>query len=266
VIPGRQRRILPPTRYRHPGDVIRLITAGLVLAGAWAAALATHGTYAGASTTTVTALRLSATAGRALAGLMQAAFVVAAVAAIAATVRYRRFRLLASLAGGTLLTGAVLIGIIGLAGGERPAALSAGAWPWPVGPSLAGPALGAAAAGVVAAAPWLSRSWRRTGWIALWLAGATQLITGISSPMEVILAFAAGITVGAGVLVLFGVPDRRIGPEAIAAALGSAGLRVSHVQQAAVETKGSRPFVAAADDGSHLFIKVLGSDNRDADL
>ena len=100
----------------------------------------------------------------------------------------------------------------------------------------------------------------------MWLAGIAQLLTGISSPLEVVLAFAAGITVGAGVLVLFGVPDRRIGPDEIAAALGSAGLRVSHVAPAAVETKGSRPFVAVADDGTQVFVKVLGSDNRDADL
>jgi len=266
VAPGRQRRLLPHGRYRHPGDVIRLIAAGLVLAGTLAATLATHGTYAGASATTMAAVRFSTTAGHALAVLMQAAFAAAAIAAIAVTVRYRRFRLLASLAGGALLTSGILIGIIGLAGGEPPPAATAGAWPWLIGPSLASPALGAAAAGVVAAAPWLSRSWRRTAWLALWLAGAAQLITGISSPTEVILAFAAGITVGAGVLVLFGVPDRRIGAEAIAAALGSAGLRVSHVQQAAVETKGSRPFIAVAADGSQLFIKVLGSDNRDADL
>jgi glycosyltransferase 2 family protein len=268
VAPERQRRVLPPARYRHPGDVIRLLAAGLVLAGVAAVTYATHATYAGASATAVTALRLSTTAGRALAGLMTAAFVVAAVAAIAATLRYRRFRLLASLAGAALLTGAVLIGITGLAGGERPQALAAGAsqWRWLIGPSLASPLLGAAVAGVVTAAPWLSRPWRRTAWITLWLAGIAQLLTGISSPLEVVLAFAAGITVGAGVLVLFGVPDRRIGPDDIAAALGSAGLRVSHVAPAAVETKGSRPFVAVADDGTQVFIKVLGSDNRDADL
>src|SRR5512138_3910914 len=91
VAPGRQRRILPPARYRHPGDVIRLLVPGLVFAGTAAATLATHGTYAGASATAVTALRVSAPAGRALTGLMTAAFVVAAVAAMAATLRYRRF-------------------------------------------------------------------------------------------------------------------------------------------------------------------------------
>ena len=268
VAPGRQRRIVAPARYRHPGDVIRLVTAGLVLAVAGAVTYATHGTYAGPAATAVTAVRLSTTAGRVLTGVMTAAFAVAAIAAIAATLRYQRFRLLASLAGAALLTVAALAGIIVLAGGQRPRALAAGAsqWPWLLGPSLASPALGAAVAGVVAAAPWLSRPWRRTAWIALWLAGLAQLLTGISSAQEVILAFAAGVTVGAGVLVLFGVPDRRIGPDEIAAALGPAGLRVSHVAPAAVETKGSRPFTAAADDGSQLFIKVLGSDNRDADL
>ena len=65
---------------------------------------------------------------------------------------------------------------------------------------------------------------------------------------------------------LFGVPDRRIGPGAIAAALGSAGLPVTGVELAAVEAKGSRPFTAVAGDGEPLFIKVLGSDQRDADL
>ena len=185
------------------------------------------------------------------------------------TLRYRRFRLLVSLAGGAVLASAVLIGIIHLAGGERPRALAAGAgqWSWLTGASLVGPALLAAAvAGTVAAAPWLSRPWRRAAWIALWLAAVARLVTGTASPMEVVVAFAAGVTVGAGVLVLFGVPDRRIGPDGIAAALASAGLPVARVEPAAVEAKGSRPFIAAAEDGEPLFIKVLGSDQRDADL
>ena len=49
-------RLLPPARYRHPGDVIRLIIAGLVLAGALAVTVATHATYAGASAAAVAAL------------------------------------------------------------------------------------------------------------------------------------------------------------------------------------------------------------------
>jgi glycosyltransferase 2 family protein len=262
-------RFLPPARYRHPGDIIRLILAGLVLAGALAVTVITHATYAGASAAAVTAVAPSTVAGRVLAGLVQAAFAVAAIAAIAVTLHHRRFRLLASLAGVAVWAGAALIGVVQLAGGERPLALAAGAgpWSWLTGASLVGPALLAAAvAGTVAAAPWLSRPWRRTAWAALWLATVARLVTGTASPMEVVVAFAAGVAVGAGVLVLFGVPDRRIGPDGIAAALASAGLPVAHVEPAAVEAKGSRPFTAVAGDGEPLFIKVLGSDQRDADL
>jgi len=262
-------RLLRPARYRHPGDVIRLIIAGLVLAGALAVTVVTHATYAGASAAAVTAVAPSTLAGRVLAGLVQVVLVTAAAAALVLTLRYRRFRLLASLAGSAVLASAVVIGIIDLVGGQRPRDLATGAsqWPWLTGASLAGPALLAAAVAVtVAAAPWLSRPWRRTAWTTLWLVAVARLITGTASPMEVVLGFAAGVTVGAGALVLFGVPDRRIGPEGIAAALGSAGLPVTGVEPAAVEAKGSRPFVAAAGDGQPLFIKVLGSDQRDADL
>ena len=262
-------RFLPAARYRHPGDVIRLIIAGLVLAVALAVTVAAHATYAGASAAAVTAVAPSTVAGPVLAGLVQVLFVAAAVAAVVVTLRYRRFRLLASLAGVAVLAGAVVAGIVQLAGGERPRALTAGAghWSWLTGASLAGPAvLAAAVAGAVAAAPWLSRPWRRTAWITLWLAGVARLVTGTASPVEVVVAFAAGVTAGAGALVLFGVPDRRIGPDGIAAALASAGLPVTGVEPAAVEAKGSRPFIAAAEDGGPLFIKVLGSDQRDADL
>src|SRR6266496_1785614 len=193
----------------------------------------------------------------------------AALTAVVMTLRYRRFRLLVSLAGAAVLAGAVLIGIIHLADGQRPSALAAGGgqWWWLTGAPLISPALGAAAvAGTVAAAPWLSRPWRRTAWIALWLAAVVRLLTGTAAPVEAVVAFAAGITIGAGVLVLFGVPDRRAGPHEIAVALGSAGLPVVRVDPAAVEAKGSRAFVATAEDGEPLFIKVLGSDQRDADL
>jgi glycosyltransferase 2 family protein len=262
-------RLLPPARYRHPGDVIRLIIAGLVLAGALAVTAVTHGTYAGASATAVTAVAPSALAGRVLAGLVQALFAGAAAAAVILTLRYHRYRLLAGLAGSAVMASTIMIGIIYLAGGDRPRALAAGAgsWSWLTGASLLGPALGAAAvACTIAAAPWLTRPWRRTAWILLWLAAVVRLITGTASPVEVVLAFAAGVTVGAGSLVLFGVPDRRIGPAEIAVALGSAGLPVTRVDPAPVEAKGSRPFTAATVDGQSLFIKVLGSDQRDADL
>ena len=119
-------RLLSPARYRHPGDVIRLIIAGFVLAGALAVTVTAHATYAGASAAAVTAVAPSTLAGRVLAGLVQAVFIAAAAVAVVVTLRYRRYRLLLGLAGSAVLASAVVIGIIELAGGQRARVLAAG--------------------------------------------------------------------------------------------------------------------------------------------
>ena len=261
-------RFLPSTRYRHPGDVIRLVGSALVLTGMLGAVALAPNRLTGRGAAAVTWLG-SDPAGRLLTGLVQVALVLAAIAAVAATLRRRRFRRLAGLAAGAGTAGAVLAGIFYLAGDKHPHTVTAAAGhsSWLASAAFPGPALLAAAAAVtVAAAPWLSRPWRRTAWIALAAVGAARLVTATILPAELVLAFASGVTVGAAVLVAFGVPDRRIGSEGIAAALRSAGLPVASVEQARVVTKGSRPFVAVTDDGRRLFIKALGSDQRDADL
>jgi hypothetical protein len=180
--------------------MIRLI-AGLVLAGTLAVSVA-----AGASTSAVTAVTPSTTAGRVLAGLVQVLFVAAAIAALIVMLRYHRFRLLGSLAAGAVVASVVLAVIVHLAGGTRPRDLAAGGgrW-WLTDTSLAGAALLAATvAGTVIVAPLLGRPWRRTAWTALSLATVVLLIADTASPVEVLLAFAAGVAIGAGVLILFG--------------------------------------------------------------
>ena len=127
AVAPRGDRLLSPARYRHPGDVIRLIIAGLVLAGALAVAVTAHATYAGASATAMTAVAPSTLAGRVLAGLVHAVFVAAAAVAVGVTLRYRRYRLLLGLAGSAVLASAMVIGIIELAGVQRPRALTAAA-------------------------------------------------------------------------------------------------------------------------------------------
>ena len=261
-------RFLPSTRYRHPGDVIRLIGSGLVLTGMLAAVALAPNRLTGPGAAAVTWLG-SDPAGRLLTGLAQVTLVLAATAAVAATLRHRRFRRLAGLAAGAVTAGVLLAGILYLAGGKHPHTVTAatGHSSWLASAAFPGPALLAAAVAVaVAAAPWLSRPWRRATWIALAAVAAARLVTGTILPAELVLAFASGVTVGAAVLVVFGVPDRRTGAAGIAAALRSAGLPVASVEPAGVETKGSRPFVAFTDDGHGLFIKALGSDQRDADL
>ena len=155
------------------------------------------------------------TAGRVITGLVQVACLAAVAVVVAATLRRRRFRLLAGLTVGAAAAAVLAEGIFVLVGDQRPAALTAhlANGSWPAGAAFPAPALFASAAAVtVAAAPWLSRPWRRVAWLTLLLAAAVRIVAGTALPMELILALAAGVTVGAAVLVTFGVPDRRIGP------------------------------------------------------
>ena len=254
---------LPPSsRYRHPGDVIRLISAGLLLAGALIASAIAFRWLLGPAASVPGGLGV---AGQVITGLVQVACLAAAAVVIVATLRRRRFRLLAGLAAGAVAAAGLAYGIFALLGGERPAVLmtnqARGAWL--ASAAFPAPALFASAAAVVvAAAPWLSRPWRRAAWLTLLLAAAARLLAGAVLPMEVILALAAGVTVGAAVLVTFGVPDRRIGPAGIVAALRDAGLPVQSVRPAEAESKGSKKFAAVLADGRRLFVKALGSDQR----
>ena len=259
-------RILAPTRYRHPGDVIRLIAAGLVLAVAVVTVALLPALLRPAAA--ITGVGPATAAGQVLTGLVQVTIAAAALVLLVAALRYRRFRVLATVAGGFAAAAALMAGITYLAGPGGSAGLPAGLrqGSWLAGAGFPDPAVLAGLAAVaVAAAPWLSRPWRRAAWTTLLLIGVARLITGGLLPMQLVLALAAGVTMGAGLLVAFGVPDRRMGPAGVAAALRAGGVPVSQVT-GPFAAKGSRPFQVTTGDGPALFVKVFGSDQRDADL
>src|SRR5215469_881810 len=194
-------RLLAPSRYRHPGDVIRLIAAGLLLAGALAASAVASRSLLGPAASVFDDL---GPADQVATGLVQVACLTGVAVVVAATLRRRRFRLLAGLAAGAAVAVVLATAISALFGRERPAALMTDLTrgSWVAGAAFPAPALFASAAAVVvAAAPWLSRPWRRAAWLTLLLAAAARLLTGAVLPAEVILALAAGVTVGAVVLV-----------------------------------------------------------------
>jgi glycosyltransferase 2 family protein len=260
-------RVLAPARYRHPGDVIRLVAAVAVLAVATVVAVLLPALLR-PSAAAITAVGPVTAAGRVLTGLVQVTIAAAALVLLVAALRYRRFRVLATVAGGFAAAAALMAGISYLAGpggSALPAGLRQGSWL--TGAGFPAPAVLAGLAAVaVAAAPWLSRPWRRAAWGTLLLIGAARLITGGLLPMQAVLALAAGVTVGAGLLVAFGVPDRRMGPAGVAAALRAGGVPAGQVTGPLATAKGSRPFEATTGDGRALFVKVFGSDQRDADL
>lgn len=121
--------LVPPTRYRHPGDVIRLIAGGLVLAVTLATAALAHRQLLGPGAATVTSLG-SGSATRLLVGLVQVAFVGAAAVTVVVVLWHRRFRLLVSLVTAAVLAGAALYGILSMLGDQHPpvAALSGNCW------------------------------------------------------------------------------------------------------------------------------------------
>jgi MFS family permease len=149
---------LPASRYRHPGDVIRLIAGGLILIVTLAAAALAPSQLVGTDASAVTWLGADP-AGRVLVGLVQVAFVVAAAGIVAIALQRRRFRLLISLAAGAMVAGGALAGIVNLIGAGHPhaVAVNLGHGSWLASAAFPGPALLAGAVAVtVAASPWLS--------------------------------------------------------------------------------------------------------------
>jgi len=144
---------VPSSRYRHPGDVIRLIVGGLLLIVTLAAVALAPRQLVGTDASAVTWLGVGP-AGRLLVGLVQVAFVVAAAGIVAAVLARRRFYLLVSLAAGAMVAGGALAGILNLVGDGHPhaVAVNLGHGSWLASAAFPGPAVLAGAVAVTVAA------------------------------------------------------------------------------------------------------------------
>ena len=190
----------PDSRYRHPGDVIRLISGIFLLVCSLVASAAAFRWLLGPAAPVAGGLG-SGPASRVLTGVVQVACVAATVLAVAAALRYRRFGLLGRLAVAGVAAAGVAAGIFWLLGDRHPHALAdnLARGSWLARAAFPGPALVAGAAAViVAASPWLSRPWRRTAWLTLLLVVVARILTGTALPMEMVLAIVAGVTAARG--------------------------------------------------------------------
>ena len=115
-------------------------------------------------------------------------------------------------------------------------------------------------------APFTSRRWRRAGAIFVALILLARVLVTVRLPIEVFVAIPVGAVCGTAVLLALGRPDRRPTHGAIRDALAEAGLAVSDLRPADVDARGSTPYVADLADGASVFVKVMGSDERAADL
>jgi undecaprenyl-diphosphatase len=114
--------------------------------------------------------------------------------------------------------------------------------------------------------PFVSAKWRRAGVATLAAVVTLHLVVAAELPASLAVAVPLGATCGVAVLLAFGRPDRRPTIAAIKSALVGSGLPVTDVRAAKVDARGSTPYFATLNDGGEVFVKVLGEDERAADL
>jgi undecaprenyl-diphosphatase len=253
---------------RHPGDVVRLILGALLLAACSLVAAITRVTsFEGSLFHTINSLpgwlyrffwlvmQL---------GTFGAIFVLAGIALVT-----RRIRLALELLIAGLAAYYSAIGLKDLVERQRPASLLSGVvihgsaakgLGFPSGHAAVSAALAAAAV------PFLTRRWRRWIWLLPATVGVARIFVGAHLPLDVVGGFVLGWTIGAAVHLVLGCPSGRVHGSDVQQALARAGVDVASVEPAKVDARGSTPFFAKAADGSRLFIKAVGADQRDADL
>ncbi len=210
---------------------------------------------------------LTPAVGRVLAGAVTLLVLASVLAAWGTPLVTRRSRL-----AGHLLVGGVLAVLLVQAAdwivdrGDADAVAAEIARRGGVDTALTVAGLAVAAASFVVLAPFVSRRWRRAGAIVLALVTLLRLLVPIAHPGTLAAALLLGALAGSGTLLLLGRPSRRPTTGAIAAALTGVGLRPAELAPAAVDARGSVPWVATLAGGDRVFAKVMGADNRAADL
>lgn len=124
----------------------------------------------------------------------------------------------------------------------------------------------AALTGVVSAtAPWASRRWRQLGWAGVILLAAVLFATAPVA-LSTGIALLCGWVAGTAAVVLTGSPSHRPTGAAISAGLAAVGVPLARLEQVSLDARGSTPYFGTATDGTSLFVKALGADERSADL
>ena len=204
---------------------------------------------------------------RILAGALTLVVLVAVAAAWAVPLLTRRYRLFGYLLVGVVVVPLLLRGVEWFLDRGAPDSLMREvAQRTGVDSPLTVYGIAQTATSFVVLAPFVSRRWRRAGAVLLAVITLMRLLVPITLPASVAVALGLGAAVGSATLLMFGRPSGRPTRTAIAAALTSSGLPVAELEPATVDARGSVPYFATLEDGSRVFAKVLGTDQRAADL
>jgi undecaprenyl-diphosphatase len=125
--------------------------------------------------------------------------------------------------------------------------------------------LAATTATVVVTTTSLPRWWRRLAW-ALVVVLLLLRILGAPLSLDAFVAVLSGWAVGSLVVVLLGAPSRRPSMRSVREGLSAVGVALDTLEPASVDARGSTPYFGTTADGRRFFVKVLGNDERSADL
>jgi len=255
-------------RIRRPGDALRVVLASLALLAF--ALLASRGRLSLFETDVFRLFNhLPRAAGLPFRVLMEAgtfaAVVVVTLAALLA--RRRQLALDLALSGST----AWLLARLGklIVARARPDILLAGVSVR--GTTATGPGFPSGHAAVAAAlatvlSPYIGRRSRQLAWGVVWAVALGRVYVGAHLPLDVLGGVALGWLVGSLLHVVRGAPGHLVSPEQIRQTLQTMGVQVSDLGQARVDARGSSPMWAHQPGGPDLFVKLVSSEQRDADL
>ena len=252
---------------RHPGDVLRVLVGGLVVA---AGALAAHQGHVFALDANLFRLvnQLPDALGRPLLAAVQLGAVAAVPVMAAVALAVRRPRLAGDLALSGTLAWVLAKVVEGVVGRARPVVLLQGVVERTVDTGLGYPSghVAVAAALATAAGPWLPRPARRATWWAVGLVALGRMYAGAHLPLDVVGGAALGWAVAAAIHLVVGAPGGLPKVPAVLEGLRAAGIEPVIVRRVGADARGSVPFVVCTGDGERLFVKAVGREQRDADL
>jgi glycosyltransferase 2 family protein len=126
--------------------------------------------------------------------------------------------------------------------------------------------LAGATAAATAASPWCGRRWRRTLVLTVALLALFRVVSATNLSGDVLISIGVGVFAGSALLLALGSLNRQPRGAQIAEAMARSGVPLRQLHLADVDARGSMPYFAVAADGSPLFLKVLGQEERSADL
>lgn len=259
---------------RHPGDVVRLVVAlGLV-------ALTTLFARSGnVSASEADAFRLFNDLPRIFTGLALPLLVVGSPVAIVGTsvaaLTQRRLRLALELA----IAGGAAYGVARLLQHivDRPGPTAHIAQFHHVsqlvvsdrvtlGTGFPSAALAVSAALATAVGPHVRRPIGRAAWWLVLGVALARMYAGLDLPLDVVAGVAVGWAVGAALNLALGTPSGHPSPTQVHEALSAAGIEVDTLVPVGMGSRSYARFLATTESGEELFVKVLGSEERSADL